>query len=486
MSESEAHSQTRHRHRHTHHHTTHHRRRAASSTEEESEPEIDPETTTKDLALRAWLRHIDDGWDFGLERHTVPLLKQKYDLKKLIDVGTNNTILEQAGITNPLERHLIKAQLNGEPLPQTQANIPIRIDVVKVSKLDVDLINHNFGLHLVITMSWRMGDVDKVLFSSCKEGLAIPSTLPEAIRTAMGGGGLGVASALSSPLDQLTGQKLDVDKVWKPVLFIENATQTDIRSEFITVGEKGKEDTLFYTIILAGRFEDHFSLRNFPFDKHLFRVLVRHDTTKQKSQKVTFEFKGFGYTERDCDEVEWVTGFPENPKIRKLLPEPTTKAEGFCIQTEAERRSGFYAGNLMTPLFFIISLGFLSACIDPTDQQTRLSISLTLLLTAVAFKGATSAYLPRISYLTIIDLYIIVAFTTLGLIVVENATCALIDTDLLDLYDKVWFSILGSVWVSWNVLLCTVIKLVWGHQFWVNNKPPPTIAYDTNTSDGPD
>ncbi|KAH3755947.1 hypothetical protein Pelo_12267 [Pelomyxa schiedti] len=478
-------STTRRRHNHHHHHkklSSRHRHHVKTPVDKDDTAD-EKEKELQSAQLREWLKHVDDGWDFGLERHATGLVNAKYDLKKLIDVGTNDAILEQVGVADPLERHIIKDQLNGAPLPQTQANVTVCINKVKVSKLDVDLINHCFGLHLVIVMSWNMGDVDRILFGSCKEKSHIKEgtqgSFHEAIQSTMIGS-LGIANALKSHAESgLTGAKLDVEKVWKPVLFFENATLTEIKSEFITVGEG---DKIFYTIILTGTFEDYFLMRHFPFDRHVFRVLVRHDTTKQKSQKVTFEYNmGFGAADCDCDEVEWVTGFPSNPRIKKLKPDPTTNAEGFCIQTEAERRSGFYAGNLMSPLFFIISLGFLSACIDPTDVQTRLSISLTLLLTAVAFKGATSAYLPRISYLTVIDFYIIVAFTTLGLIVVENATCSLIDPDNLKLYDKIWFSILGSVWVAWHIVLCSVIKLAWGHKFWVNNKDPPTIAFDSDS-----
>jgi hypothetical protein len=42
-------------------------------------------------------------------------------------------------------------------------------------------------------------------------------------------------------------------------------------------------------------------------------------------------------------------------------------------------------------------------CRPPTELDDRLSITLTLMLTAVAQKFAGSAGLPKISYLTLLD-----------------------------------------------------------------------------------
>ena len=45
----------------------------------------------------------------------------------------------------------------------------------------------------------------------------------------------------------------------------------------------------------------------------------------------------------------------------------------------------------------------LCCCRPPTELDDRLSITLTLMLTAVAQKFAGSAGLPKISYLTLLD-----------------------------------------------------------------------------------
>ena len=49
---------------------------------------------------------------------------------------------------------------------------------------------------------------------------------------------------------------------------------------------------------------------------------------------------------------------------------------------------------------------FLQFDIDPYDVADRASITLTLVLTAVAYKLVTASMLPAISYLTLLDKFI--------------------------------------------------------------------------------
>ena len=51
----------------------------------------------------------------------------------------------------------------------------------------------------------------------------------------------------------------------------------------------------------------------------------------------------------------------------------------------------------------------------------RLSVTVTLMLAAVAFMFIVSTMLPKVSYLTIMDYYILVGFGLLMLMIAENA-----------------------------------------------------------------
>jgi len=83
------------------------------------------------------------------------------------------------------------------------------------------------------------------------------------------------------------------------------------------------------------------------------------------------------------------------------------------IRFRLQRIPKFYIYQIIIPLFLIVSLGFLSSTINFVDIADRLSIILTLLLTAVAFKYMVAEYLPRVPYVTILDKYVTTGFVML-------------------------------------------------------------------------
>ncbi|CAK9008561.1 unnamed protein product [Durusdinium trenchii] len=90
-----------------------------------------------------------------------------------------------------------------------------------------------------------------------------------------------------------------------------------------------------------------------------------------------------------------------------------------------ERRAAYYIWNIALPNFLLSMLVFTSFAIPKEDLADRLSVTLTLVLTSVAFKYMVAQELPRISYLTLLDTYILVSFAFLALVGGQNAFSAL-------------------------------------------------------------
>jgi len=86
------------------------------------------------------------------------------------------------------------------------------------------------------------------------------------------------------------------------------------------------------------------------------------------------------------------------------------------------RYRGFAFWNIEMPMGIITALGA-GTFAGELSALERLGVSVTLLLTAVAYKSMVMADLPRISYLTEIDKYVVACFLALSLVVVENSLC---------------------------------------------------------------
>merc|ERR1740121_2139993 len=78
-----------------------------------------------------------------------------------------------------------------------------------------------------------------------------------------------------------------------------------------------------------------------------------------------------------------------------------------------------------------------------TEQNAndRLGVSVTLLLTAVAYKSVIAADVPRIAYLTMLDKYVMGCFLLQAVVVAENSVC---EYEWLMPYDR----ILGGLWLA--------------------------------------
>ena len=68
------------------------------------------------------------------------------------------------------------------------------------------------------------------------------------------------------------------------------------------------------------------------------------------------------------------------------------------ISLLALRRPEYYLWNIEVPMFVLTSLTGLTWAIGPNDVADRLSVSLTLVLTAVAYKLTVAQSIPQVSY----------------------------------------------------------------------------------------
>eukprot|EP00483_Globobulimina_turgida_P001747 UN01749 len=103
-----------------------------------------------------------------------------------------------------------------------------------------------------------------------------------------------------------------------------------------------------------------------------------------------------------------------------------TGEQPLSIRLRVERQPGFYFASIIIPNCLIVVAAFASfpIMIDDEDKQfisDKLSISVTLMLTAVAFRYVITEQLPKVNYLTIMDYYLLEGFIMLTLLIFENA-----------------------------------------------------------------
>ena len=112
--------------------------------------------------------------------------------------------------------------------------------------------------------------------------------------------------------------------------------------------------------------------------------------------------------------------------------------------------------------------------VPPGEFADRMSVTMTLLLTSVAFKLVTSEWVPKISYQTLLDYYNLLCILVLMTIVLENLIVALMVTydtrpyDTVDYEDQIFFELLLAFWVILNVVIYVGYKTKFFFPHWEN------------------
>merc|ERR1711865_134827 len=102
------------------------------------------------------------------------------------------------------------------------------------------------------------------------------------------------------------------------------------------------------------------------------------------------------------------------------LPKQPRKFATVYADLSALRRYDYYLWNVMVPQFLITMLGVTVYGIPIDDVADRMSVTLALVLTAVAFKFTVTENLPQVSYLTYLDYFTLMNMLFLVVLGLEN------------------------------------------------------------------
>mmetsp|Transcript_40699 Transcript_40699/g.64005 ORF Transcript_40699/g.64005 Transcript_40699/m.64005 type:complete len:499 (-) Transcript_40699:100-1596(-) len=202
---------------------------------------------------------------------------------------------------------------------------------------------------------------------------------------------------------------------------------------------------------LSGEFSEAWELDNFPFDCQdlTISIMIRYP---KKPGKYQMRFVRDGHPDRtsfvrdkNFPSLERTWDFPEklivwsrdvshmkNMKKKKNeseicpVPKETTSNKKemmrqiLHVTLQVRRNPWYYVSNIVVPMFSIVLLSGSSFVIPAEKIQDRLSASLTLVLTAVAYKYNVVQTAPPIGYHTWLDWYVLMCYGALFAVVMEN------------------------------------------------------------------
>lgn len=191
----------------------------------------------------------------------------------------------------------------------------------------------------------------------------------------------------------------------------------------------GKFDYIF-KLRVRGTFNEKMELENFPFDEQALHLML---TVNRPSAiiKIVPNSEYPSLFQHDSFHLGSVFRVIHGEHVFTMvsLSNPLESSAGLVypritFSILLERKAGFYITNVALPMTIVTFLSALSFAVnfDDTKMETpdRLSVTLTLLLTGVAYKFVVASSLPQISYMTLLDKYVCICFLYICGVLVEN------------------------------------------------------------------
>ncbi|ELT93511.1 hypothetical protein CAPTEDRAFT_221712 [Capitella teleta] len=255
-------------------------------------------------------------------------------------------------------------------------------------------------------------------------------------------------------------EEVDWDEYWNPCLFVENEYGEAKQSVWYSVSlDELGQATVCEKRRLNGSFLEYLELNQFPFDTQDLTITVTSD--KGEAEVDLVEDRGEGCdinVQSFVDEQEWHLHSHVHTwrKITtKIVQNTKYKHPALSAACKASRRPGFFVWNILVVMMFICSLSFGTFTVDIDLPQNRLQLSFILLLTTITFKFVVNQSLPRISYLTYMDKYILTSMSILCCICVWHAIVPLImersSKDIANRADHVALGLFALCYIVFHV-----------------------------------
>ena len=196
-----------------------------------------------------------------------------------------------------------------------------------------------------------------------------------------------------------------LDEVWHPRLQLVN--QQRLVFTFRDIVEIAPDGEVVLRQRAWGGFSQPLDLRDFPRDQQRFEIrLVATGYTPKEVQLVPDPDHPSGMADRfslaDWKILKWKG--ESSPYVPVSGEE---EGAGFVLWFEGERYIGYYVFKIIIPLVFIVAMSWIIFWVKPEQFGTQISVAITAMLTLIAYRFMIGGLIPKVSYLTRMDFFIL-------------------------------------------------------------------------------
>jgi hypothetical protein len=225
-----------------------------------------------------------------------------------------------------------------------------------------------------------------------------------------------------------------LEQIWHPRVGIVNETNSVSRKMPDSV-EVEPDGTVTYRQRYVGAFTQPLRLQSFPFDRQTFRVQLV--AVRYQSNEVMFVpdqvwirdgLKEAGGISPSVTLPDWtIEKWELKPLVYALAPRH--QYSSYAFEFTASRNVQYYILKVILPLVLIVMMSWAGFWIDPVNANSQISVAVTSMLTLIAYRFAIDSQLPRLPYMTRIDLFFLVSTLLVFFSLVEVLVTTILDNN---------------------------------------------------------
>jgi len=198
-----------------------------------------------------------------------------------------------------------------------------------------------------------------------------------------------------------------LDEIWNPEIQIIN--QQKIWPTYPDIVKITPQGEVFVRQRVWGSFSQPLKLHDFPFDRQLFFIQLAATGYTQEEVELVPDTEEKSGIAQELSVADWnILGW--KAAAMNYKPTPSVKpTSGFALHFEAKRNTGYFIIKVIIPLILIVAMSWVVFWIDPTESGTQITVAITTMLTLIAYRFAIDSNLPKVSYLTRMDNFILLS-----------------------------------------------------------------------------
>jgi Neurotransmitter-gated ion-channel ligand binding domain len=203
-----------------------------------------------------------------------------------------------------------------------------------------------------------------------------------------------------------------IDDNWTPDIKLKNSINESVKSRLVRVYHDGM---ISLTKQMLVTIPVNFDLKQFPFDSQVIKLIFEGRRESMSPLYLTKKLTSYN-SHHHIKMTQWedleVLTRVNNSDINSSQP------SSYTYTIFLNRIPGYYVTRIIAPLFLIIIISWFSFLMYGEDASTRLSRSIFLLLTIVAFHKVITNYLPKINYVTLIDALVFLSYVFMLVLII--------------------------------------------------------------------